>query len=49
MSKPIIRPIVQSDNEQIAAVIRQVLVDFGVPKVGTAYADTALDLSLIHI
>ncbi len=43
MSKPIIRPIVQSDNEQIAAVIRQVLVDFGVPKVGTAYADTALD------
>lgn len=43
MSKPIIRPIAKSDNEQIAAVIRKVLVDLGVPKVGTAYADTALD------
>ncbi len=43
MSEAIIRPIQQKDNAQIAAVIRSVLIDFGVPKVGTAYADAALD------
>jgi putative acetyltransferase len=43
MSEVIIRPIEKKDNEQIAAVIRKVLVDLGVPKVGTAYADKALD------
>jgi putative acetyltransferase len=43
MRKPIIRPIEKSDNEQVAQVIRKVLIDMGVPKVGTAYADKALD------
>lgn len=38
-----IRPIEQIDNQQIAQVVRKVLVDLGVPKVGTAYADAALD------
>jgi len=39
----IIREIKIEDNAQVARVIRKVLVDIGVPKVGTAYADTALD------
>ncbi len=43
MNDIIIRPICKEDNIQIAEVIRSVLIDFGVPKVGTAYADTALD------
>ena len=43
MHTAVIRPIQKKDNEQIARVIRSVLEDFGVPKVGTAYADTALD------
>ncbi len=43
MSKPIIRQITKDDNLHIAAVIRSILLDLGVPKVGTAYADTALD------
>ena len=43
MSEAIIRPIQKKDNAQIAAVIRKVLIDLGVPKVGTAYADKALD------
>ncbi len=43
MSMPIIRPILKKDNKQIASVIRGILVDFGVPKVGTAYADVTLD------
>ena len=43
MSKPIIRPIEKADNAQVAKIIRKVLVDIGVPKVGTAYADKALD------
>ena len=43
MSTAIIREIQPQDNKQVASVIRQVLIDLGVPKVGTAYADTALD------
>ncbi|TVZ09596.1 putative acetyltransferase [Cellulophaga sp. RHA_52] len=43
MENVVIRPILQKDNEAVAEVIRQVLVDLGVPKVGTAYADKALD------
>ena len=43
MNQTIIRPITQKDNVQIATVIRSVLIDFGVPKVGTAYADVSLD------
>ena len=39
----VIREIRQSDDVQIAKVIRSVLIEFGVPKVGTAYADEALD------
>ncbi|MEE1964053.1 GNAT family N-acetyltransferase [Allomuricauda taeanensis] len=38
-----IREISPEDNEQVAKVIRKVLEDMGVPKVGTAYADKALD------
>ncbi|CAM4244478.1 GNAT family N-acetyltransferase [Zobellia nedashkovskayae] len=38
-----IRNIRKEDNEQIAALIRKVLVDLGAPKVGTAYADVTLD------
>ncbi len=43
MNDCIIRPITQKDNAQIAQVIRSVLTEFGVPKVGTAYADKSLD------
>lgn len=43
MDNVVIRPILQKDNAAVAEVIRQVLVDLGVPKVGTAYADKALD------
>ena len=38
-----IREIKQIDNPKIAKTIREVLIEFGVPKVGTAYADTILD------
>ncbi len=43
MQSVLIREIQKEDNQQIAQVIRKVLVDLGVPKVGTAYADKALD------
>ncbi len=39
----IIREIQSSDNAQIAALIRAVLIEHDAPKVGTAYADTSLD------
>ncbi|MFL0354442.1 GNAT family N-acetyltransferase [Xanthomarina sp. GH4-25] len=39
----VIREITLKDNKQIAQVIRDVLIEFGVPKVGTAYADVSLD------
>lgn len=43
MKAPIIRLIEKKDNAHIARVIRSILEDFNVPKVGTAYADKALD------
>lgn len=39
----IIRPIEQEDNSAIAKIIRDVLIEFGVPKIGTAYEDKTLD------
>lgn len=39
-----IRPIEQKDNANVAEMIRYVLIEQGVPKVGTAYEDKALDL-----
>lgn len=38
-----IREIQKKDNETVATVIRSVLLEHDVPKVGTAYADSALD------
>ncbi|WP_350292073.1 GNAT family N-acetyltransferase [uncultured Croceitalea sp.] len=43
MKPAIIREIRLKDNQQVAKVIRQVLENLGVPKVGTAYADKILD------
>ena len=43
MSTPIIRSIERKDNAATASVIRLVLVELGVPKVGTAYEDKSLD------
>ncbi|MCL8007469.1 GNAT family N-acetyltransferase [Gelidibacter japonicus] len=39
----LIREIKTKDDAQVAEVIRAVLIEMGVPKVGTAYADKALD------
>ncbi len=38
-----IRKISKEDNTAIAKVIRDVLIEHNVPKVGTAYADASLD------
>ena len=38
-----IRKIQLNDNQKLAEIIREVLIEFGVPKVGTAYEDVALD------
>ncbi|KQC28867.1 GNAT family N-acetyltransferase [Flagellimonas eckloniae] len=43
MGEAIIREITPNDNLVVAKVIRKVLLEMGVPKVGTAYADKALD------
>ena len=43
MSTFSIRPIQKEDNARVAQLIREVLVEHGVPKVGTAYEDAALD------
>ncbi|WP_158841857.1 GNAT family N-acetyltransferase [Polaribacter sp. L3A8] len=39
----IIREILPKDNAQMAMVIREVLVEMGAPKIGTAYEDKATD------
>ena len=38
-----IREVREEDNAALAKAIRKVLIDIGVPKVGTAYADPELD------
>ncbi len=38
-----IRAIQPADNLKLAIILRKILVEMGVPKVGTAYADKALD------
>jgi len=38
-----IREVKPEDNPKIAQTIRNILIEFGVPKVGTAYADILLD------
>ena len=43
-NKYTIREIQPNDNQQIAATIRTVLIEYGVPKVGTAYEDKSLDM-----
>lgn len=43
VSTAVIREITRKDDLRVAQVIRKVLEDLGVPKVGTAYADAALD------
>ncbi len=43
MSTLKIREIKPEDNKQVAEVVRAVLVEMGVPKVGTAYEDKALN------
>lgn len=43
MEEVIIREIQSADNVSVAKVIRTVLEEFNVPKVGTAYADPQLD------
>jgi len=43
MNTWIIREIKPEDNQQVKELIRNVLVEMGVPKVGTAYEDKALD------
>lgn len=39
----ILRKITFSDNLPLGALIRSVLIEMGVPKIGTAYADPELD------
>jgi putative acetyltransferase len=43
MNEITIRPIERKDNAEVALVIRTVLIEYNVPKVGTAYADVSLD------
>lgn len=43
MNEPIIREIQKADNPEVANLIRTVLIEYNVPKVGTAYADPQLD------
>jgi putative acetyltransferase len=43
MNKYNIREITPEDNEQVKKVVQSVLVEMGVPKVGTAYEDASLN------
>jgi len=50
MSEIIIREIEARDNATVGNLIREVLVELGAPKVGTAYEDKSLDvLSEVYV
>ena len=42
-NKYILREIEPKDNAEIAVVIRKIFIELGIPKIGTAYEDIALD------
>jgi putative acetyltransferase len=42
MNQIIIREIQQKDNQAIATIVREVLMEMGAPKIGTAYSDPNL-------
>jgi putative acetyltransferase len=48
MSAPLIRDIQPSDNPLLANLIRDVLIEFEVPKEGSTYADKVLDTLYEH-
>ena len=39
----LIRPINESDNKQIAVILREVLVEMDIPRIGSAYEDPEID------
>ena len=43
MNNTLIRKIQLTDNSAIAKIVREVLMELGAPKIGTAYADPNLD------
>ena len=43
MTKYKIRPVNPEDNQKVKSLVQSVLVELGVPKVGTAYEDDSLD------
>ena len=43
MDDVIFRPVAPSDNDELAAMIRSILVELKVPKVGSTYEDESLD------
>jgi putative acetyltransferase len=47
-SRPIIREIQEQDNAAVARVIRAVLIEMEVPKIGSAFADPSLDYMYQH-
>ena len=39
----LIRPINESDNKHIAVILREVLIEMDIPRIGTAYEDPEID------
>jgi len=39
----LIRPINESDNKPLAIILRQVLIEMNIPKIGSAYEDPEID------
>ena len=39
----LIRPINESDNKQLAIILREVLIEMNIPKIGSAYEDPEID------
>ena len=39
----LIRPIKESDNKHLAVILREVLIEMDIPRIGSAYEDPEID------
>ena len=43
----LIRPINESDNKHIAVILREVLIEMDIPRIGSAFEDPEIDNMLL--
>ena len=40
----LIRPIIESDNKPLATILREVLIEMDIPRIGSAFEDPEIEV-----